>query len=165
MTAIRRILDQPLHDLKSGTTVSFERTITAANIAEFASVSGDRNPLHTDDAFAHERGYPSVVAHGQLVAAPVSAMAGHLLPGEHALVIAVEFEFVAPVFAGDRLDYQGIVRHVSPGVGSISVDVVAKRGVDIVLRGKYLCKVLEAGTPADHRDPRAHPRSAGPGRG
>ena len=57
-------------------------------------------------------------------------------------MLSVAFELVAPVYAGDRLIYIGTVAQVSPAVGALQVDVVARRGAETVLRGSYRCKVL-----------------------
>lgn len=42
------------------------RTVTAAEVAAFAALTGDHNPLHTNDALARAGGYPGVIAHGLL---------------------------------------------------------------------------------------------------
>lgn len=41
-------------------------TFTAAQIAAYAEASGDRNPIHVDDAFARSVGLPGIIAHGML---------------------------------------------------------------------------------------------------
>ena len=39
-------------DIKVGDTASSSKTVTEADIANFAEVSGDFNPIHVDDAAA-----------------------------------------------------------------------------------------------------------------
>jgi acyl dehydratase len=41
-------------------------TFTKEQIAAYAEASGDRNPIHLDDEFAHSVGLPGVIAHGML---------------------------------------------------------------------------------------------------
>jgi acyl dehydratase len=55
--------------------VSSRRTITEADVVAFAGLSGDFNPLHTDEVFAQATPFGSRVAHGMLV---VSAMTGQV---------------------------------------------------------------------------------------
>ena len=47
--------------------VSPRRTLGDADIAAFAGVSGDFNPLHVDEVFAAEAGFGRRVVHGALV--------------------------------------------------------------------------------------------------
>ncbi len=41
-----------LEDLKPGMSAMFGKTVTEADIAAFAGVSGDTNPIHLHDGFA-----------------------------------------------------------------------------------------------------------------
>ena len=40
--------------------------VTREMLKAYAAASGDPNPMHTDDEFARNAGYPSVFAHGML---------------------------------------------------------------------------------------------------
>jgi len=78
------------------------RTITEADVAAYAGLSGDFNPLHVDDIFAREAGYGGRIAHGLMVlgmALGLGAQAG-LFGGT---VLGVQWAFHAPVRAGDTL--------------------------------------------------------------
>ena len=48
-----------LEDLTVGMSAMFGKTVTEADIAAFAGVSGDTNPLHLHDGFATPRGSAS----------------------------------------------------------------------------------------------------------
>lgn len=50
------------------------RTITQEKIGRYALSSGDRNPLHTDPAFAAKTQFGGTVAHGMLLLAYLSEM-------------------------------------------------------------------------------------------
>ena len=63
-------------DLAEGHEVSETFTIDDAAMAAFADLSGDRNPLHTDAAFARSRGFPDRVVYGGLILARVSRLLG-----------------------------------------------------------------------------------------
>jgi acyl dehydratase len=51
------------------THVSQGRTITEADVATFAGLSGDYNPLHTDAEFAKTTIFGERIAHGMLTVA------------------------------------------------------------------------------------------------
>ncbi len=51
------------------------RTITEADVVTFAGLSGDYNPLHTDDVFAKSTPVGERIAHGMLTMAIATGMA------------------------------------------------------------------------------------------
>jgi hypothetical protein len=51
-------------DLRIGLQAEFERDITAEDIATFADLSHDWNPLHTDEEYARRSNYGKRIAHG-----------------------------------------------------------------------------------------------------
>ena len=81
------------------------RTIIEADVGVFAGLSGDFNPLHTDEVFAQEAGLGGRIAHGPMVlgmAFGLGARAG--LFDETVLgLLGVQWTFEAPVRAGDTL--------------------------------------------------------------
>ena len=90
-----------------GDRAEFDETITAAMIEQFAALSGDRNPLHTDAAFARAGGYPSVVAHGMIGGALFSRLIGMYIPGKHALYLSQNLRFKKPTSAGMNIVVRG----------------------------------------------------------
>ena len=143
MTSDTDIVDRPLESFAVGDAASFTAEITEEAIEAFARLSGDRNPLHLDPTFAGATPYRQRIAHGQLVAAPISRLAGHFLPGRRCLLVDVRSRFVRPVFGGDRLTYRGTVVHISSAtrVLKVQVEVTNQEGV-VVLRGSYEGQVL-----------------------
>lgn len=57
------------------TFVSQARTVSEADVVNFAGLSGDFNPLHTDEEFGKTTPFGSRIAHGMLVAAMATGMA------------------------------------------------------------------------------------------
>lgn len=138
------LVDRPLESFHVGESASLTRTITTKEIIRFAELSGDWNDLHTRRSHAMGAGYKNQVAHGQLVGAPISALAGHLLPGKYSLLLEVHYRFLHPVFPGDRLTYRGTITHISLATKVLRVDVTVtnQEGVEI-LKGSYLDKVRQ----------------------
>ena len=105
----------------AGVTVGSEvpelrRVVTREDILAYAEVSGDRNPLHRDDAVARSVGFPGVIAHGMFtmghMAAAVVAWAGH-----PSAVESLSAQFRAPVYLGDTIVAGGRVRSVDTEAG------------------------------------------------
>jgi 3-hydroxybutyryl-CoA dehydratase len=88
-------------DLSVGQAASLSRTVTEADIAAFAEVSGDKNPVHLDAQYAAGTMFKERIAHGMLSAAYISAVFGMRLPGPGAIYISQTLNFNAPVKIGD----------------------------------------------------------------
>jgi 3-hydroxybutyryl-CoA dehydratase len=80
-----------------------ERTVhvSDATIEAFAAVSGDRNPVHLDAAYAATTPFRGRVAHGMLTAAYFSALIASDLPGPGTIYLGQRLRFTAPVRPGD----------------------------------------------------------------
>ncbi len=53
---------------------SQSRTVTEADVVNFAGLSGDFNPLHTDEEFGKTTPFGERIAHGMLIAAMATGM-------------------------------------------------------------------------------------------
>ncbi len=80
------------------------RTITEADIVNFAGLSGDYSPIHVDHEFCKTTVFRRPIAHGLLVMA-VSSGLGINTPAMRTLAFlrVVEWHFRAPVFIGDTI--------------------------------------------------------------
>lgn len=87
-----------------GHTESFPVHLGPEEMALFARLTGDQNPLHTDEGYARSKGYSDKVAYGMLTASFLSTLAGMYLPGERSLLQEVEVKFVKPLIPGEGLD-------------------------------------------------------------
>ena len=77
--------------------------ITDEKIETFAQLSGDRNPVHFDDAFAQRIGFDGHIAHGAIVTALLSAVLGMDLPGPGSVFLEQRVRFLKPVRPGDTI--------------------------------------------------------------
>ena len=96
-----------LADIVVGISASFEATVTDEMMERFGDITGDRNPLHTDDNYAVSAGFASRVVYAMLTSSFYSTLVGMYLPGKHALFQSLDASFTAPVFVGDRLTVYG----------------------------------------------------------
>jgi len=82
------------------------RTITEADVVNFAGVSGDFNPLHVDDVFSRAGIYQQRVVHGLLVVSVVSGllMQTGILGGTVGAFREInQWKFLQPVYIGDTI--------------------------------------------------------------
>ena len=86
--------------------VSGRRTVTEADLTNFAGVSGDFNPLHTDAVFASGTSYGERIAHGALVlsiATGLRQQMGLFNGSLKALLEIRSWKFLSPVYIGDTI--------------------------------------------------------------
>lgn len=97
---------------KNECSAGFTVQVTQGMMEAFAELSGDTNPLHTDEGFARSRGFEGKVAYGMLSASFYSRLVGVYLPGKNCLFQSIEATFNRPVYPGDVLSVTGRVTEV-----------------------------------------------------
>src|SRR5262245_23142922 len=97
--------------------------VTDEHIEAFARLSGDRNPVHFDDAFARRIGFDGRIAHGAVTTALVSAVLGMDLPGPGTVFLEQRIRFLAPVRPGETIVAALEVTKVRPDKPIITLGV------------------------------------------
>ena len=100
------------HKWKIGDSVQLTKTFGDTEIEKFAELTGDRNPLHMDAAFAAGTRFKRRIAQGILTASLISTCIGMQLPGTGAIYVDQTFRFVRPVYVGDTVTLTATVSHI-----------------------------------------------------
>src|SRR5688572_18059429 len=130
------------------------RTVEAALIEAFASLSGDRTPIHTDRESARLAGYPDLVAHGTLVIALATGLlcqVGNLTASALA-TRGLDWQFSRPVLAGSTVRCRARVmskRAVSDSAGLVDLRVELLDTSGRRLQHGTLRLLLRRATPAE----------------
>ena len=83
---------------------SLGRTVTEADIVNFAGLSGDFNPIHLDHEFARSTPFHRPIAHGLLVFSMASGLALNSPPMRTLAFVSIrEWQMKGAVFIGDTL--------------------------------------------------------------
>jgi len=90
-------------DFYVGEQASLVKTVSEADVATFAEVIGDFNPLHVDDDYARKSRFGNRIAHGMFSGGLISAVLGNKLPGAGGIYLSQQIEFLAPVYIGDTI--------------------------------------------------------------
>jgi acyl dehydratase len=94
---------------------SLGRTITEADIVNFAGLSGDFNPIHIDHEFARGTPFRRPIAHGLLVFSVGSGLGIFAPPMRTLAILEIkEWRFHEPVYIGDTLRVRSEVLHKEP---------------------------------------------------
>lgn len=86
--------------LKVGQSAEMSRTVTEDDIPLFTRISGDRNPLHYDEAAAKASRFGEIVVQGGITSAILNAVVAEQLPGPGTVFLSVNWNFTAPVRPG-----------------------------------------------------------------
>jgi len=83
---------------------SLGRTITEADITNFAGLSGDFNPIHVDHEYCRSTLFRRPIAHGLLVWAVSSGQGLYAPPMRTLAFMSIrDWQFREPVFIGDTI--------------------------------------------------------------
>lgn len=130
-------------------TESVGRTITEADLVNFAGLSGDYNLIHTDAEYSKGQMFGQRVAHGLLVLSIASGLAVRLGFMEDTILAfrGLEWKFIAPVFIGDTIRLRVTIEATKPmprlggGLVTLKMEVVNQKN-EVVNRGTWdvLCR-------------------------
>ncbi len=110
-----------LEDLAVGQACERSHTVQQSDIEAFAAVSGDRNPLHLDEAYAENTQFKGRIAHGMLSAGYISAILGMDLPGPGAVYLSQRLSFKRPVRPGDTVLARATVTTIDLAKGRVTL--------------------------------------------
>lgn len=101
-------------ELFIGQSAQMSRTVTEADVVNFAGISGDMNPAHLDAVWSSTGPFGGRVAHGMLTASFISALLGMVLPGPGAIYLGQTLRFRHPVRINDTITTRAEVTGLRP---------------------------------------------------
>lgn len=86
--------------MKIGDQYQTDFVITQEMVNAFAELSGDKNPLHLDPAFAADTPFKEPIVHGIFSVSIISKIMGTEFPGAGSVYLDQQFQFKRPVYPG-----------------------------------------------------------------
>jgi len=127
-----------IEDIEIGMTRFLRKTVTDRDIALFAEISTDHNPVHLDDAYARDTIFEGRIAHGMLTAGLISAVIGEQLPGHGTVYLGQSLRFMAPVRPGDTVEAHVTVTAIDHAKRRVTLETHCAVGKTVVLKGEAL---------------------------
>ncbi len=121
----------------SNEKISIERTLTQGDFDQFATLSGDHNPIHVDPEFAANSRFGRTVSHGLLLNSILRGLLDQLVPGGRQ--ISQELRFPAPTFADEPMRFvveiqseDGLMVTATMSSSRVQDDVVTCEGLTTI---------------------------------
>ncbi|MBI1847737.1 MAG: MaoC family dehydratase [Candidatus Rokubacteria bacterium] len=123
---------RPFASLRVGERHDYVRTIAAADLDEFARLSGDDNAIHLDEAFGRTTRFGGRVAHGALSFGFMAASQTQLV-GAGVIWLGASVTFTAPVRIGDTVTTTTEIVGLEADKQLIRVRCTARNGDGVVV--------------------------------
>ena len=123
---------------------TWTRTFTADDVESFATLTGDRNPLHFDQDFASRTRPGRLIVHGGLTTGLFNALVAEVLPGPGSVFLHQEWDYPAPAYIGDTVTAEAEVIEARADKPITRLRCVARRsdGAE-VLRGECVVYTMQ----------------------
>jgi acyl dehydratase len=130
--------------MKVGQKARRSKTVTARDVDLYAEITGDRNPLHFDAAFAAGTRFGRLVAQGGITSGMLNALVAMDLPGPGTVFMSQSLKYLAPTYLGDTLTAEVEVLAVKPDkpVCQLKATITNQDGT-VVLEGECWTYTLE----------------------
>ena len=122
--------------IEVGDSAKRSMTVTPETVEAYAALTGDRNPLHFDEAFVTRTRFKRLIAQGGIATGILHALVAMDLPGAGSVFVNQSWSFPKPVYIGDTITATATVTSARPSRGfyQMHFDVLNQDG-EAVLTG------------------------------
>ena len=122
--------------MKVGDVARRSKRITTRDIELFTELTGDRNPLHYDEAAAERSRFGRLIVQGGVTTGLLNAVVAEDLPGPGSVFLNVDWNFRAPVHPGDEItaEVEVMTLREDKPLSTLRTTIVNQDGV-VVLEG------------------------------
>lgn len=136
MTNANLLKTSYVEDLHIGMEASLTKKVQEKDVLSFSEISGDKNPVHLDEAFAKTTRFKERIAHGLLSASFISAVFGMKMPGPGSIYLNQALQFKAPVKIGDTVTAKVKVKNIDLNRARVIFETTCSVGELLVITGE-----------------------------
>lgn len=108
-----------------GKETVIKKKIIKKDIINFSKLSGDTNPIHTNQKYAKKMGFGKLVAHGMLTESFISSIIGNKLPGPGSLWAEKQIKFLKIVRENDIITFKSKITEIHKKNNLATIDIKA----------------------------------------
>ncbi|HEX6247343.1 MAG TPA: MaoC family dehydratase [Nocardioidaceae bacterium] len=86
-----------------GATASISKRLGQQEVELFSEMTGDRNPLHVDEAAAKASRFGGLITQGGVTSGLLNAVVAEKLPGPGTVFLSVSWTFRRPTYLGETM--------------------------------------------------------------
>jgi 3-oxoacyl-[acyl-carrier protein] reductase len=135
--------DKKFEEFCIGDYVTFQRSFSLKDFEIFSKISRDTNPLHHDFIYSKSSDFGTIIVPMHLAAAPLSAIAGTMIPGHKSLYLKTKFESILPMYYDREIMYSAKIIAKHEMKKTLVIRVIAIDEKDILLDAELLVKVRD----------------------
>ena len=115
-------------------TFSTNFSFSQQDVADFARVTGDNNPVHLDEEFASKTIFKTRIMHGMLGACVFSKVFGTLFPGDGTIYLSQSVNFLKPMYVDITYDaHFEVLEILEKNRARISTTILSQEGKKVVV--------------------------------
>ena len=107
-------------------TYSHDFSFSQTEVNQFAQVTGDKNPVHTDADYAAKTMFKRPIMHGMLSASLFSKVFGTLFPGEGTIYLKQSLNFLKPMYVDVTYEAVFTVKEVLKDKNRAIIETIIK---------------------------------------
>jgi acyl dehydratase len=116
----------------AGSIAERSKNVGVRDIELFTEITGDRNPLHYDEAAARASLFGGLIVQGGVTSGILNAIVAEDLPGPGTVFLGTELKFVKAVYVGDTITGRVEVTSVRPDKPICTLAVTVRNQKDEV---------------------------------
>jgi 3-hydroxybutyryl-CoA dehydratase len=128
--------------MQEGDKFEINYTVTPEIYEAYIRFFDDKNPLHTDENFAKEKGFPAVVMHGGILTGFISNFVGEQLPLKNVIIQSYKIAFVKPVYLNTVLTFKAVITGVFESVNCIIFKYSFENKTTTVCKGEITIGII-----------------------
>ncbi|KMY86262.1 3-hydroxybutyryl-CoA dehydratase [Candidatus Paraburkholderia calva] len=115
---------------KAGAIAERDKAMSIHDIELFTEITGDRNPLHYDEALAKTSSFGGLIVQGGVTSGMLNAIGAEDLPGPGTVFLGMELKFSKGVLVGDTVTGRVEVKTVREDKPICTVEVSVKISIE-----------------------------------
>ena len=121
--------------------------VNIEQMALYLKLSGDDNPLHTDDNFARQYQFRERVVYGGILLAAVSRLLGTQVPGPACIWHSLSMNFRKPFYIGEPAEVVATVIYSNSELRVLKMKIEIFRGTECIADGRVQAGLPQANEP------------------